>query len=392
MPEPQVGRLLVVEDAANDPDGWSHKLAGRGYRVDVAGDGAGALEKIRQAEYDLVLLDVSLLTPQTSSLDLLRLLRASHSPAELPVILLSEQDRNSIVVEALRGGANDYIVKPVDLPVMTARIEEQLSRSRIVRQRRLARSRRHSEGRWMWNLGSNTIHFSARSRALLGLGREEIGSHPEEWAARIHPGDVDRVRAELRTLRDGKTSNYRSEYRARNRRGRYEWRLAHAWTERSEDGAVTRVCGTLAAKSRPDVDALTGLGTRAWILERLGAAVASNGTLALMLLDLDGFGLMNDSFGQSTGDRILTEVAARLQSTLVDAEPSDSGHLARIVARIGDDEFAILAEGVASGELGALVELILHARRPPDDRRRFQDFGGRQHWSILRASPGSGAR
>jgi diguanylate cyclase (GGDEF)-like protein len=372
MPEPQVDRLLVVEDAANHPERWSQRLAHRGYRVDVAGDSAGALEKIRQSEYDLVLLDVTLRDaplngverPGTGSLDLLRLLRATHSADDLPVIMLTDPDSNSTVVEALQGGANDYVLKPVDLPVMTARIEEQLSRSKIGRQRRSARgnkarAQRHHEGRWMWHLESNIIYFSARSRALLGLGREETGNHPEDWVARIHPFDVERVRAELQDLRDGKTPEYRSEYRAHNRRGRYEWRLAHGWMERSEDGTFTRVCGTLAAKSTPDMDALTGLATRALILKRLGTAIArpEAGSLAVLLVKLEGFSLINDSFGRATGDRILTEIATRLQSARGGAD--------HMIARVGGNEFAILAEGVDRAHAGALVESILNAAVRP---------------------------
>jgi diguanylate cyclase (GGDEF)-like protein len=375
MAQPQFDRLLVVEDDTNQREKLSQRLTRRGYRVDVACDGAGALEKIRQAEYDLVLLDVTLLdgtladhaTPGASSLDLLRLLRATHSPAELPVIMLTDADRNGTMVEALQGGANDYVVRPVDLPVMTARIEEQLSRSKIGRLRKSARQtrahrQRHNEGRWTWDLASNTIHFSARSRALLGLAREEIGNHPEEWLARVHLADVDRVRAEIRALRDGHTTDYRTEYRVRNRQGRYEWLRVQGWMEYSELGAAARVCGTLAPRARPNMDALTGLGTRVLILERLGAAITRQtaGALALVLMKLDGVSLINDSFGQSTGDRILTEVAGRLQSALTGLDP-----VTVHTARIGGDEFAILAEGVDRENAGSLAESILHATVRP---------------------------
>ena len=375
MPQPQLDRLLVVENDANHRERLSQRLTLRGYLVDVAGDSADALEKIGRAEYDLVLLgaalrDVSM--PGTRSLDLLRLLRATYSAADLPVIMLTDGDPNGAVVEALHGGANDYVVMPIDLPVMTARIDEQLSRSRIGRQRKSARrnkvhAQRLSEGRWMWDLASNTIQFSARSRALLGLAREEMGSQPEDWLARIHPADVERVRAEIHALRDGHTPEYRSEHRVRNRQGSYAWLMAHGWMEHSEGGAAARISGTLAARLKPGVDALTGLGTRALILERLGASITqpTAGSLALMLVDLDGFSLINDSFGQATGDRILTEIAARLQSTLAGRQPVRAGPAACSVARIGGDEFAILAEGVERENAATLVESILHTTVRP---------------------------
>jgi diguanylate cyclase (GGDEF)-like protein len=344
MPQPQGDRLLVVEDESNAGERLSQRLARRGYSVDVAGDHADALEKIRQAEYSLVLLDQA--RTDSSSLDLLRLLRASYSSTDLPVIMLTDEDRTGTVVEALRDGANDYVVKPVNLPVMTARIDQQLSQSKTGG--RKPHRQRRSEGRWMWDPGRNTVRFSARSRRLLGLGREEL-------AARIHPGDVERVHAELHAQLNGRTEEYRSEYRVLNDLGRYEWLGARGFAEASENGG--RVSGTLAAIAKPDVDALTGMGTRRLILERLGAAIAARLSFTLLLLDLDGFSQINDSFGQATGDRILAEVAGRLESAVDNGHGIGPAH----VARTGADEFAILGEGIEPQDAGALVESILHA-------------------------------
>jgi diguanylate cyclase (GGDEF)-like protein len=364
MPQPPVDRLLVVEPDANRRDALSRRLARRGYQVDVAGNGTAALEKIGAAEYDLVLLDSALqdqTTARSNSLDLLRLVRATRSAVDLPVIMLADGDRSCGVMEALDVGANDYVVKPVDLPVMTARIEEQLSRSRIGRHRRSRlRPKTHSQqanqGRWAWYLSPNTMHFSTRARSFLGMTREEMGTR-EDWLARIHPADAERMQSEMRTLLAGQATEYHCEYRVLNRHGRYEWLVSDGWLEQSKDGLGARVCGTLVLHARPDMDSLTGLGTRLWILERLGAAVARNGPLALMLVDLDGFSLINDSFGQATGDRILMEVAQRLQSAL--------GGAANGLARIGGDEFAILAEGVDRAELGGLVESTLSSAVRP---------------------------
>ena len=370
MTQPPVDRLLVVEQDASHRERLSQRLVLRGYQVDSVCDGAAAIEKIEQAEYDLVLLDATL--HNAGSLDLLRLLRATHSASDLPVIMLAAEDRQGGMVEALHGGANDYVVKPVDLPVMTARIEEQLSRSRISRGKRLARShkphserahsQRRDEGRWSWDLRSNTLHLWTRARALLGLTREEM-VRLEQWTARIHPADIELVRAEMRALLAGQSEEYRCEHRVRNHQGRYEWLLARGKMERIEDGAGARVCGTLALLARPDVDALTGAGTRALILERLGAAIArqASGSLALLLVDLDGFSLINDSFGQPTGDRILMQVAEQLRSALDDRRLHGEAH----VARVGGDEFAILAEGVDREDLGALVESILNSAVRP---------------------------
>jgi CheY-like chemotaxis protein len=98
-------RLLVVDDDENNRDMLSRRLARQGYSVEVADSGRDAIEKITAAQYDLVLLDQMM--PGMSGLDLLRLLRATFSPSELPVIMVTAVDQRQTLVEALSGGAND---------------------------------------------------------------------------------------------------------------------------------------------------------------------------------------------------------------------------------------------------------------------------------------------
>lgn len=357
----QPDRLLVVEDDAQHREKLSERLARRGYAVDVA-PGDAALEQIRRAEYDLVLLDQT--GTDGASLDLLRLLRAVRSPSDLPVILIAAEKNNCQVMEALRSGANDYVTKPVHLPLVAARIDEQLSRSKIGRQRRQARLRariaNRIEGHWSWDVAANEIHFSPRARRMLGLSPKQNGFGPEAWISRVHPADVERTRAEIRSHLEGPCEEFRLEHRARNRLGRYEWIVARGRVLRADDGSPIRVCGTTSVLSKPDVDALTGMGTRLLILERLGAAIAAQPAetaLTLLLLDLDGFSLINDSFGQETGDRILTEIAERLQSVVADLPDRGATH----IARLGGDEFSILAEGLSKARASALVEEVLQS-------------------------------
>jgi PleD family two-component response regulator len=125
-------KLLVVDDDAGHRNMLSRRLVHRGYSVEVAESGAAAVEKIEAAQYDLVLLDQMM--PGTSGIDLLRLLRATRSQTELPVIMLTAADQSQFAVDALANGANDYVTKPVDLPVVAARIQTQLLRCRIDRE------------------------------------------------------------------------------------------------------------------------------------------------------------------------------------------------------------------------------------------------------------------
>lgn len=126
------GTLLLVEDDATYRAMLRRYLEPRGFTVFTACDGAQALEKVRQRRFDLVLLDVVL--PDTSGLELLRTLRESYSPTELPIVMATGQNQSSDVVEALRLGANDYLTKPFDYPVVLARVQTQLQLKQSVDQ------------------------------------------------------------------------------------------------------------------------------------------------------------------------------------------------------------------------------------------------------------------
>jgi class 3 adenylate cyclase len=117
-------RLLVVDDNELNLEMLSRRLRVRGYDVSVARSGTDALVAIRNGRFDAVLLDVVM--PGLSGLDVLRSIREKLSPADLPVIMATAQDESDKVVEALRFGANDYVTKPLDFPVVLARVETHL--------------------------------------------------------------------------------------------------------------------------------------------------------------------------------------------------------------------------------------------------------------------------
>ena len=122
------GPLLVVDDNEMNRDMLSRRLSSRKYRVEVAEDGAQALEMVAARRFDLVLLDVMM--PGISGLDVLKTLRETYSMADLPVIMATAKDQSEDIVEALKLGANDYVTKPLDFPVVLARVQTQLTLKR----------------------------------------------------------------------------------------------------------------------------------------------------------------------------------------------------------------------------------------------------------------------
>lgn len=120
--------LLLVDDDAMNRDMLSRRLEKKGYTVLTAESGPRALEMVGTNRVDAVLLDVMM--PGMSGIETLRRLRQSHSVSELPVIMVTAKDRSEDVVDALDLGANDYVTKPLDFPIVLARIRTQVTSRR----------------------------------------------------------------------------------------------------------------------------------------------------------------------------------------------------------------------------------------------------------------------
>ena len=118
------GRILLVDDDPQIRRVMRVTLTGQGYEVDDAKNGEGALEKLRDERFDLVLLDMNM--PGMSGLETCRALRAQ---SEIAIIMLTVRDSESDKVDALDAGADDYVTKPYNAPELLARIRAGLRRT-----------------------------------------------------------------------------------------------------------------------------------------------------------------------------------------------------------------------------------------------------------------------
>jgi len=121
--------ILIVEDNDALATGLRTSFEVEGYAVDRVGDGESALEWLGTNQPDLIILDLML--PQTSGFDVLRRYRANNGNAA--VLILSARDQEVDKVQGFRIGADDYVVKPVGLLELLARIEAMLRRVRDAR-------------------------------------------------------------------------------------------------------------------------------------------------------------------------------------------------------------------------------------------------------------------
>ncbi len=122
-----MARLLIVEDEAHLATGIKFNLEAEGYEVDLAADGAQALERMTSepgGAYDLVLLDVML--PGMDGFEVAVALRQAGDYT--PILMLTAKSLPEDVVQGLESGADDYLAKPFDLTVLLARVKGLLRR------------------------------------------------------------------------------------------------------------------------------------------------------------------------------------------------------------------------------------------------------------------------
>jgi diguanylate cyclase (GGDEF)-like protein len=124
-------RILVVDDDRDIARFVELNLSLEGFEVDVAHDGARALEMATARPPDLILLDVMM--PVVDGVEVVRRLRAQSSTASIPVVMLTAKSLSADKVVGLTAGADDYIVKPFDTLELVARVRTTLRRTADVR-------------------------------------------------------------------------------------------------------------------------------------------------------------------------------------------------------------------------------------------------------------------
>lgn len=238
-------------------------------------------------------------------------------------------------------------------------------------------SRTTNNGIWDWNLEKDQIEWNDRIYMMLGLKRGDIND--SEMFMRFHPDDLSL----FRSLIDEHLKNqmpFETEIRMKHANGTYLWVYIAGEALRDNEGKPIRIIGSVRditerKNSEEQIvhlayhDPLTGLYNRAKLLERLQYSIKQakmNGhKLAVMLMDLDRFKVINDTFGHHTGDRLLQFVANQFIS-VVDEDMT--------VARLGGDEFIILMPQLNDVEDAfKLGQRILNVLRVPfvDELREF---------------------
>ena len=123
-------RILIVDDVEDNRIVLQRQLERLGCVTSSCADGGSALAAVSREAPDLVILDWMM--PGLSGIETLKAMREHFDLNQLPIIMCTARDEESSIVDAIEAGANDYIQKPIKMPVLFARISAQLLRKAAV--------------------------------------------------------------------------------------------------------------------------------------------------------------------------------------------------------------------------------------------------------------------
>ncbi|MCX5790280.1 MAG: response regulator [Elusimicrobia bacterium] len=121
-----MARILVIDDEASICDLLKEILAGHGHQVETAADGREAVQLVRKNPYDLLILDRNM--PHMTGLEAARMIRADTTSANrnVKILICTSASFPREVDEAFDAGANDYLLKPINLKTLMRKVESLL--------------------------------------------------------------------------------------------------------------------------------------------------------------------------------------------------------------------------------------------------------------------------
>lgn len=190
-------RILLAEDDSMLGDGLRAGLRQAGFQVDWVRDGLAAERELRAVDYAAAVLDLGL--PGQDGMDVLRALRAARNTT--PVLVLTARDAVPDRIRRLDAGADDYVLKPVDLHELAARLRSLVRRSHGVAQDvlqagalRLDPAARqvswHGEPVLLSTREFDLLHALMRSAGRV-LSREQLEQQMYSWGLEVESNTIE---------------------------------------------------------------------------------------------------------------------------------------------------------------------------------------------------------
>lgn len=351
-------KILYAEDSEELALPITLVLRSDGHQVTHVPHGAAALAQFKAEQPDLVLMDVMM--PEMTGIEACRAIRSISIDKWVPVILLSALSSSEELIQGLEAGADEYLIKPVDLSVLVAQMH---SMQRIVDMQNSLIGILDNVHEGIITIDQHGLirNFNRAAERIFGFTAQEVIGHnvnmlmPEPYQSR-HDGYLQHYRdtQEKKIIGIGR--------KVQGQRKNLEIFPMHLAVTEVNSAKGTQYIGLVRDISQEEQDrekiehlalhdALTGLPNRTRFNHVLNSYVESRKSFALMFIDIDGFKPINDNFGHDVGDQVLITISQRLKGTISKDD---------IVSRLGGDEFVlILAEVISQSVVENVCKRIL---------------------------------
>ena len=375
-------RVLVADDDAILREIARVTLEAVGFAVQVVGSGDAAVATCALSMPDVALLDVEM--PEGNGYQTCANLRMLPGGASLPIVMVTGLDDSASIERAYEAGATDFVVKPLNWPLLAYRLRYVLRGARTIEALRVSEQKNAAlvkaipDGLLLVNSNGVIDHCF---NPIAGLHDIKAAQHIVDMIPK--PAQARAMECLGATLRGEPAEfEFSLEYEGRPTRHLECRYLPNA------SGQVLAIVRDITERKETQAhiqrlayyDALTGLPNREWIGDYLSRSLSKaqthNGSVALLYVDLDQFKRINDTLGHDTGDALLSQVAERLRGALAHLGANEPlpGHAAELapravrgqLARVGGDEFIVVVSGQPGIQLAeAAAERILAALAMP---------------------------
>jgi two-component system cell cycle response regulator len=400
-------RVLVVDDILPNVKLLEAKLSSEYFDVVTATDGATALELVRSATPDIVLLDVMM--PGMDGFEVCRRIKADPRTSHVPVVMVTALSEVQDRVRGLEAGADDFLTKPLKDVALFARVRSLVRLKMLSDEWRIRAATGEQLGAMSNEANPNEISAAAASVLLIDDNANSVRRVSETLTEAGHnvastpspdkatrdalQGDFDLIIVNLHLSgHDGLRlcAQIRSHELTRQTpillliEGEDTARLAKGLELGVNDYVIAPVDrNELLARAHTQIrrrryqdslranfqrslslaltDSLTGLYNRRYLEAHLGnlmeRVLQGGKPFALLVIDIDHFKRINDTYGHAAGDEVLRELAERLLHSVRNFD---------LVARLGGEEFVVVMPDAAPEVATAVAERLCQrvARRP----------------------------
>ncbi len=339
--------ILVIEDNVDDQQLYQRALKNCDCRLVMIPTAEIALARLPDLKPDLIMLDYKL--PDLDGLGFLEKL-TQHSASAIPILMLTGEGSEAVAVEAMKKGADDYLVKDIGggyLRLLPSTIERVMDAHKQRMQTRHLQALHKMvidtsiDGFWMTDLTGNLLEVNESYANMSGYSVKELVSMHIRQLETIGQS-AEEVEAHIAKIIAQGHDRFETHHRHKDG---HQLDIEVSATYMAELQRLCIFCRDITDRKKAEAeirnlafyDALTQLPNRRLLDDRLVKAIAAskrNGRYgALMFLDLDNFKPLNDQHGHLAGDLLLVEAARRISSCVREMDT---------VARFGGDEFMVM--------------------------------------------------